>query len=519
MAYLLAIDAGTGSCRAVLFTERGIPVASAGQEWHHRAEPGIPGSMEFLLDQNWSAIVGCIRSALHDAGADGAAVAAVSASSMREGIVLHDRDGRELWACANVDSRAAAEVAELKRRSAGLEQWVYGRSGQTFALGALPRLRWLQWHRPDLYERAATLEMLSDWVITRLTGERCVEPSNGCTTGMMSLERRDWAPELARACGVREDIVPPVVEPGTIVGQVTHRAADETGLRAGTPVAAGGGDAQLAALALGLVEAGQTAVIGGTFWQQVVNLPRPQTDERMRIRVNCHVLPDLWQAEAIVFHPGLAVRWFRDTFCQAEMQAARERGINAYDVLTEQAAAVPPGANGVIPVLSDVMNYGDWRHAAPSFLNLSLEPGRTGKAALFRSLLENAAVVTAANLDTIMGFTGTRSDEVVFGGGSAKSSLWAQILADVLRRPVRVPQVKEATALGTAICAGTSAGVFGDLRAGGAGLVRWERCYEPDEGRGAVYAEVAERWAAAYPAQLQLATDGVTEPLWTAPGL
>ena len=113
MSYLLAIDAGTGSCRAVLFTEKGEQVASSLREWTHREPPDAPGGQDFDVAENWLLIAACVQDALRAFGVTGADVAAVAATSMREGIVLYDKAGQEIWACPNVDSRSATEATEL----------------------------------------------------------------------------------------------------------------------------------------------------------------------------------------------------------------------------------------------------------------------------------------------------------------------------------------------------------------------------------------------------------------------
>jgi len=116
--YLLAIDAGTGSCRAVLFTETGAQAGAGQREWTHHEPPGVPGGQDFDVHAGWQAIAACVRDALQAAGASGADVAAVAATSMREGMVLYDAGGREIFACPNVDSRASAEAEDLIRRAA-----------------------------------------------------------------------------------------------------------------------------------------------------------------------------------------------------------------------------------------------------------------------------------------------------------------------------------------------------------------------------------------------------------------
>ena len=515
--HVLAIDAGTGSVRACIFDLRGTPMAIAQRGWEHDPEPGVPGSMGFATERNWALIVEVVREALATAGLGGDDVAAVSATSMREAIVLLDDEGREVWACANVDARAEAEVRELAA-DPGLERRIYRATGQTFALAAGPRLRWLQSHRPELAERASTVLMLSEWVLYRLSGERVMEPSNGSTSGLVSLASRAGDPELLRWCGLRDDLLPRTEEPGTVVGAVTAEAAAETGLARGTRVVLGGGDAQLAALGLALTEPGEAAIVAGTFWQQFVNLPTPEPDPEMRVRVNAAAIPGLWQAEAIAFHCGTAVRWFRDTFAAEERQLARETGRDPLEVLTEAAAEIPIGSDGVIPIFSDVMNYRQWKHAAPSFLNLSLHGGARLRAAMFRSLLENAAIVAALNLEMVEAFSGTRADAVVFAGGSAKSGMWAQIVADVLGRTVRIPAVTEATAQGAAACAAAGAGAFATPAEAARAWVAWERVIEPRAEAHRAYADVRERWVAAYAAQRELMNSGVTTPMWRAPG-
>lgn len=517
MTHVLAIDAGTGSVRACIFDLRGTPVTIAQRNWEHDPEPGVPGSMSFATERNWQLILEIIQEALHEAGLRGGDISAVSSTSMREGIVLLDADGQEVWACANVDARAETETRALAS-DPDLERRIYEATGQTFALAAGPRLRWLAAHRPELYDRASTLLMLSEWVLFRLSGECAIEPSNGSTSGLLALAARQADPELLRMCGLRDDLLPRTAEPGTVIGTVTADAAAASGLSTRTRVVLGGGDAQLAALGLGLTGPGQAAIIAGTFWQQLVNLPAATTDPEMRVRVNAAAVPDLWQAEAIAFHTGTAVRWFRDTFAGEECRQARAAGRNPLDVLAEAAAEIPIGANGIIPIFSDVMNYRQWKHAAPSFLNLSLEGGPQLRAAMFRSLLENAAIVAGMNLEMVEGFSGTRADEVVFAGGAAQSEIWAQIVADVLGRPVQIPAVTEATAGGAAACAAVAAGVYATPSEAATDWAARTRTFAPDPTAHDAYDEVKSRWQRAYTPQRELMNAGITTSLWRAPG-
>jgi autoinducer 2 (AI-2) kinase len=514
--YLLAVDAGTGSCRALLFTEAGEQVAVSLREWSHREPPGVPGGQDFDVEANWRAITACIRDALRLAGATGDQVAGVAATSMREGIVLYHADGTELWACPNVDSRAAREAAELIAE--GAADRIFAEAGDWVSITSPARLRWLARHRPDLLHRADSLGMLSDWIVWRLARVHVTEPSCGSSSGMFSLGRRTWSADIAEICGLPPEVLPEVADPGTVVGAVTAEAAAQTGLRPGTPVAAGGADTQLGLLGAG-VRAGEFTVLAGTFWQNTILTTQPVIDPQVRLRTLCHVTPGEWMLEGIGFYCGMAMRWYRDAFCAAEVAAARERGVDPYVVMEEQAARIPPGSNGVYAILSNLMDARRWVHASPSFVGFDLaDPAGSGRAAGIRAVEEAAAYVVRGHLGIIRELTGAQVSELTFSGGAAKGTLWPQIIADVLGVPVHVPAVTESSALGAALCAGTGAGLYAGLTDLEGELRKRTATFEPQPAAVAAYAERYERWLELYPRMLALSEDGLLDPLWRAAG-
>ncbi|MFZ3591613.1 autoinducer-2 kinase [Bacillus sp. DJP31] len=519
MEHILALDAGTGSIRAVLFDREGNQIGVSQYEWTHLSDEKYPGSVDFDYLSNWKLAVDCIKKVMASTGVDSREIKGISATSMREGFVLYDQFGQEIWACANVDARASEEVRYLKTLDPTLEGRIYSVSGQTFALGAIPRLLWLKTHKPEIYEKASLISMINDWILYKLSGQLQVDPSNGCTTGIFYLEKRDWTQAIATLCEIKSNIFPQVNEAGTVIGNVTKQIASITGLMEGTPVVSGGGDAQMASVGVGAVKEKQTVVSGGSFWQQEVNIKSPHLDGQGRIRVNCHAVPGLWQLETIAFFPGLVMRWFRDTFCDKEKEEAILTGQDPYEILEEKAKDVPVGSNGIIPIFSDIMNYMSWKHAAPSFLNLSLDPQITGKKELFKALQENAALITLGNLKLIHEVTGFYPEEVIFAGGASKGKLWSQIVSDVLGIPVRVPVVKEAAALGTALYAGIGVGLYTSIDEAVSEVVKWERIHQPNMENHKAYLEIYENWRKIYQIQLQLADQGLTTHMWKAPGL
>ncbi len=520
MSYLMAIDAGTGSIRSVIFDTKGNQISVSQKEWTHLEEEGVANSMSFDFEKNWILTCEVIKDSIQKADIDPKEILALSATSMREGIVLYDKDDNELWGVANVDARASEEVKYLKELEDDMEEEFYSLSGQTFALGALPRILWLKNNRPEVYEKVASISMIGDWVLAKLSGEIASDPSNGGTTGIFNLQKRDWQKDMATKVGIKDDIFVPCYEVGTIIGNVTDTASKETGLSTYTKVVTGGGDVQLGSAGLGVVKENQVAILGGSFWQQVVNIKNtviPPKD--MGIRINPHVVSGLNQAEGITFFSGLVMRWFRDAFCDLEKLEAKDMGIDPYELLEKKAASVPVGSYGILPIFSDSMKYGKWYHAAPSFLNLGLDETKYNRASMFKSLQENACIVSAINLENIKEFSNVEFEEVVFAGGASKGTLWSQTLADVLGKRVKIPKITEATALGAAMSAGVGAGIYTSLVDAANTLVEWEKTYEPNMQNYEIYQEIKRKWIRAYEVQLNLVDENITTSMWKAPGL
>ena len=512
---LLAIDAGTGSCRAVLFTPDGSQVAIGQREYTHPELPGHPGSQVFDTDANWRLICECVREAL--AGVARGAVKAVSATSMREGMVLYDARGREIWACPNVDSRAGEEAAELVRTGAAQE--IYDHAGDWVAITAPARFLWIARRDPDVFASIAHVGMLGDWILTKLSGAFVTDPSLGSSSGMFELATRDWSDRVLDICGLDRSVFPPVVEPGTVVGTVTAQASRETDLPEGTPVVAGGADTQLGLLGIGVTQPGRFTVVGGSFWQSTMVLDEPLVDPQARLRTLCHTVPGRWMIEGIGFYCGIVMRWFRDAFCEVERAEAELEGIDVYDVLERKAATVPPGSHGVFGIFSNLMQASRWVHASPAFVGFDVgNPSHAGRTECFRSIEESAAYVARGHLAVVEEIAGVDVADAVLTGGAAKGTLWPQIVADVLGVPVRVPAVKESTALGAAVYAGVGAGLLSSAVAAADEIVRFERTFAPDGGASAAYAALYDQWLELYRRSLELSEAGLVRPLWRAAG-
>lgn len=506
----LAIDAGTGSARALAFDTDGRLVTQAAREWTHVAVPGHPGGTTFDTTLGWAAVGGAIREVVDTLG--DRRVAAVAASSMREGFVLYGSAGEELWACPNTDGRSRAEADELV--AVGIADEIYATAGDWVSITAPARLRWIARHEPHLLAQARHIGMISDWVTTKLTGEFVTDPTCGSSSALFDLRSRDWSAHLADLVGVDRGILPPVVECGEIVGAVTAAAAAATGLPVGTPVVTGGADTQLALHGIAARE-GVPTIVAGTFWQTTAVVSEPLIDPERRLRTLCHVDRDTWMVEGIGFLSGLAMRWFRDAMCPDAAATGALTGRSAFSVMEEWAAGVPAGSHGIVATMANVMQADAWHQAAPAFVGFDInDAAHSSRGAFIRAIEEAAAIVAGAHLDILSALTDGRAvaeGTVTFTGGSSAGSLWPTIIAGVTGLDTLVTPAPEATSYGAARLA--ARGVGADLPPMG----EPDRVVRADAAEHDAYRLIAERWHRVYRDVLSISGTDLT-PLFTPPG-
>jgi autoinducer 2 (AI-2) kinase len=515
--YVLTIDVGTGSGRAVLFDRAGREVSIGQREWLLESVREYPGAFNFNIKEAWRLLIECIKEALCKAGVEPGQIAGVTATSMREGMVLYDSQKKEIWACPNADARARSEVEEMVEK--GLGEIIYKTGGDWLNIISPARFWWIKRQLPDLYKKITFMNRLSDWVLYKLSGQIVTDVTCGSSSGIFDLQRRTWSEELVQAADLPKNIYPPVYEPATVVGRVSKEAARETMLSEGIPVITAGADTQMALLGTGAVKTGMFTVVGGTFWQTAVVADWALIDPGFRLRTLCHAVPGQWMVEGIGFLIGFTMRWFRDEFCLQEVKEAREQHIDPYFLMEKLAEKMPPGSNGVQALFSDAMNARKWKHGTPAFIGFDiLQPGATGKAACVRAIEEQAAYTSRAHFEILKEISRYDPVEITFCGGSSKGFLWPRIMADVLGLRLRIPLIKEATSLGSFFCAAVALGWFENIQKAAEKVVQWEQEYIPLEENKNAYNDCYLLWHKVYPYALSIADEGLLPSMWRAPG-
>jgi len=479
---LLGIDIGTSGCKITVIDREGRIVDTASGEYHtSRPEPGW---CEQDPDE-WYDVACRLLHEIRDRGMCGAGdVAAIGLDGSTHNAVLADAGFRPLRpAIMWTDQRSVRQAARLEEQ-AGAEIFRIGYQKPT-PTWTLPQLLWVAEHDPGVLPRLVHVLFTKDYVRHRLTGTWETDHIEAQGSLLYDMAARRWSAELCGLAGLPMEVLPPLVEPTAIVGSVTQAAAEQTGLRAGTPVVAGCSDSAVEDYAAGAIRPGQMVLKLATAGN--VNVMTAEAHPHPRTLTYSHVIPGLWYTVSATNTAASAERWFRDVFCGDEREAAAGEGRSVYERLHESARQAPPGAEGLFfhpYLLGERSPYWD-ANLRGSFVGATM---RHGKPHFVRALLEGVAYSLRDCYRSIVEMQ-LPVDEIRFIGGGAKSDLWTQILSDVFARPIVRPAGCDAS-FGAALLAGVGAGLFADTTDAAERCVRVRDVVQPDPRAVEVYARL-----------------------------
>jgi xylulokinase len=351
------------------------------------------------------------------------------------------------------------------------------------------KLLWLRAHEPDRYAAARHLVLPKDYLRWRLTGEYATDPSDASGTLLCDIAARGWSAELLDALAIPASLLPPIVEPAGVTGALTAEAARALGLRAGIAVVAGGGDAECAALGLGLLGEASDAGCGlatlGTAGQFSAVASTPLIDAEGRMQTLCHVTPGRWHLMTAILAGGAALTWLAGVLLPG--RAADD----ALGALLAEAEREPTGARGLlfVPHLNGVRLPEMDPSVAGAFVGLRPEHSR---ATLTRAAVEGVALALRDGLVAARDL-GVPIERVRLAGGANRAPLWARVQADVFGVPVEVGDSEDASARGAALLAASGAGQIASLAEGAAVRADGSRMYQPDAAASAMYEELHAR--------------------------
>jgi len=477
---LLGVDLGTSSVKGVAFDLNGLALASREVPCGYTIPR--PGWAEADPRAWWDAVCVILRELTQAVGAR--RVTAVGVTGQAPTLLLLDRSGEPIHrAILWLDVRSEAEVAAVAAGVGPAGERASGNRLHPYYLG--PKVAWVRRHAPERFDQAVVLLQSHSYPVMRLTGARCTDFSSASLCApFYDAEGRAWSRDVLTRLDIRVDLLPALRPAHDIAGGVTAAAARETGLREGTPVVVGGADFAASALAAGVTELGEAALMLGTAGNLILPFTRADFDTRF---INSHhVGCDRYLALGSTLS-GAVQEWFRTVAAP---------GV-AHEVLDGEAVSVPIGADGVqlLPYLqgerSPVWDAG----ARGAFVGLSLAHGR---GHLYRAVLEGVAV-SFRHCAEIARERGLVFHEVVAVNGGARSSLWRQILADALGVDLLYVPDHPGAPAGAAILAGIGTGALPGVET----AKRWRPPmlrHRPDDGAGDVYDRLLTARKQLYPA-------------------
>ncbi|ALC88797.1 gluconokinase [Bacillus sp. FJAT-18017] len=446
--YVIGLDIGTTSTKASLFTKDGSPVSSGAVEY-----PIIhpePDWAEQDPDMIVEAVVESIRNVLNKSKIDTSELIAIGISAAMHSILAVDGDGEPLtnsiiWA----DNRSHFYAEKLRKDWNGED--VYKRTGTPIhPMSPLCKLLWMKYERPDLYLKASKWISIKEYVMWKLYGEYVVDYSIASTSGMFNLQKLDWDEEVLKLLELQKEKLSKPVPTTNVYRHMDWSFAAAMGIPADLPVIVGASDGVLANLGVGAIGEGEYAVTIGTSGAIRTVVKEPLLESKGR--TFCYYLADgRWVIGGPINNGGIALRWLRDQLASDVSGLAESRGVDPYDLLIDEAAKVPAGAEGLIflPYLSGERAPMWDANTRGGFIGITLTHQ---KGHLIRAVLEGI-IYAVYSVGVLLENMAGKPGEIRVSGGFARSELWRQILADVSGKPVFVPESHEGSGLGAAALA------------------------------------------------------------------
>jgi len=486
MSYVLGLDVSTTATKAVLVDEAGTVVGIGTSEYGFDQPQPLWSEQEPGLW--WDGTIGAVRQVLAASGADPGDIAAIGLTGQMHGLVLLDASDRVLRPAILWNDQRTAHACEEIRSAVGARRLIELTGNDAVTGLTAPKLVWVAHHEPAVWERAAHVLLPKDFVRLQLTGDHALDKADGAGTLLFDLAARDWSGEVVDALGIPRSWLPPTYEGPAVTGQVSASAAAVTGLRAGTPVVAGGGDQAANAVGVGVVAPGTAALSLGTSGVIFAATSAPLHDELGRVHAFCHAVPDRWHLMSVMLSAAGSLRWFRDTLAPGD----------DFGALVASAAPVPPGSEGLwfLPYLSGERSPHPDPLARGAFVGLTLGHDRRH---LLRAVLEGVAFGLRDGLDLMLAAGMPGPAAIRASGGGIASPLWRQILADVLEAELVTVNTTEGAAFGAAILATIAAGWHRSVDDAVAATVRTTAAASPGPD-AARYREAHAAYRELYPA-------------------
>lgn len=495
MAYLLGVDCGTSGTKTVLFDEKGSVIASASAEYP-LYQPHNGYAEQDAADWK-NAMLETISAVVAKSGIDSTDIAGIGLSGQMHGLVMLGADGNVLRkAIIWCDQRTGAQVDKMNELAGAKIAEISANPALTGWTAA--KILWVRDNEPQVYEKCRHILLPKDYLRYVLTGELATEVSDASGMQLLDVKNRCWSDELCSLLGIDKGLLAQVYESCEVTGKVTRAVAEQTGLKEGTIVVGGAGDNAAAALGTGVCRQGRAFTTIGTSGVVFAHTDTPLIDPKGRVHTCCAAVPNSWHVMGVTQAAGLSLRWFRDNFCESEMQQAKQLGVSEYELMSAQAETVAAGCERLLylPYLMGERTPHLDADARGVFFGLSAVHT---KKHMLRAVMEGVAYSLRDCVEIFREMGISVSDMAACGGGGS-SALWRSMLADLYGCGVKTVTSKEGPALGAAILAAVGAGVYSSVEQACDAVVHSKDITSPDAERAKVYEQYYQLYRSLYPA-------------------
>lgn len=446
---ILVLDCGATNVRVVAIDEKGTIKAAHAVQNRTRPDPNFPEYRIWDVDEIWNKFKTCIGSVLKSI--PHLDIAAITVTAFGVDGAPFRKTGEMLYPVISWQCERTQSIMDNIENYIPLHRLFRINGVQPFGFNTINKMIWFKENDPAVLEEMEHFLFIPSIFLYFLTGEMVNDTSMTGTSMMTDLSSRQFSDEIMNSIGVDKEKFSPFVEPGTVVGRVTSRASDETGLSIGIPVVAAGHDTQFAIFGAGADE--NVPVLSSGTWEiLMVRSNKANPDEELLLQgvtTELDPIPGLYNMGVQWIASG-AIEWIKKLF----FLDVQEEG-NVYDLMVGEAATVPPGSNGIRLVPSLYPLPGSQQRGTISGINLNTERGE-----IFRAVLEALSCKTRIGLEILEKAGRFKADSLICAGGGARNRLWNQIRADVLGIPIRIIEQKETTVLGAALFAFTGIGLY-----------------------------------------------------------
>ena len=494
MGYLIGIDIGTSGTKTVLFDEQGNVITDALVEYPMYQPHN--GWAEQLPSDWWNAVAETLKIVVSKSGVPAGDILGIGLSGQMHGLVMLDEKDQVIrpsiiWC----DQRTAKECDEITAKI-GAERIIEITANPALTGFTASKILWVRNNEPENYARCKKMLLPKDYIRLMLTGEYATEVSDASGMQLLDIGKRAWSDEVLTKLDIDKSMLAKVYESPEITGRITAKIAEMTGLKEGTPVVGGAGDNAAAAVGTGVVSEGQAFTTIGSSGVVYAHTSEMHIDPKGRVHTFCCAVPGCWHVMGVTQGAGLSLKWFRDNFCQAEIETAAQMGVNPYYLMDSAAEKVAIGSERLLflPYLMGERTP----HLDPDcrgvFFGLS---AMHEKKHMLRAVLEGVSFSMRDCFEIISDMN--ISIQVMRACGGGASPLWKQMLADVYQREVSTIKSKEGPALGVALLAGVGAGVYKSVPEACDIAVKTKDTAMPDAARGAKYESYYDLYRAVYP--------------------